>query len=85
MAELPCKEEQKRIMQIAIEEAKKCVPIQGAFNVGAVLVSSGKIITKGHSRELLGNTHAEECCLLKLLDSEAARGATLYTTMVFIR
>jgi pyrimidine deaminase RibD-like protein len=68
-------------MKIAIEQANKCIPTQGAFNVGACLVLNNKIVTIGYSRELPGNTHAEQCCLLKLSNMEVARGATMYTTM----
>jgi pyrimidine deaminase RibD-like protein len=63
-------------MKLAILEANKCTPVETAFNVGAILISSsGEIlstgfnpprITQGYSRELPGNTHAEQCCLLKL-------------------
>jgi pyrimidine deaminase RibD-like protein len=76
---------------LAILEAKKCTPVETAFNVGAILVSSsGKILStgfhhssnsKGYSRELPGNTHAEQCCLLKLSYLASAKGATIYSTM----
>jgi pyrimidine deaminase RibD-like protein len=72
----------EKIMKLAIIEANKCIPSNGAFNVGAVLVSkSGSILSKGYSRELPGITHAEECCLLKLSNMESCRGGTIYTTM----
>lgn len=54
------------IMQ-ACRLAHSCVPVARAFNVGAVLTDgAGRLLTTGFSRELPGNTHAEECCLLKL-------------------
>jgi pyrimidine deaminase RibD-like protein len=56
------------LMKLAILEAKKCVPADTAFNVGAVLVAAdGSILESGYSRELPNNTHAEENCLLKLM------------------
>lgn len=72
-----------KFMKMAIAEAKKCKTVDSAFDVGAVLVAAdGKtIIAKGFSRELPGNTHAEECCLLKLSNTSAASGATIYSTM----
>ncbi|KAI8827081.1 cytidine deaminase-like protein [Fimicolochytrium jonesii] len=78
-------------MQLAILEAQKSIPVPSAYCVGAVLVSpSGSraahptILSTGFSRELPGNTHAEQCCLLKLSETnsiEKAKGATIYTTM----
>ena len=59
-------------MRLAILEAEKCVSVSTAFNVGAVLVArdGSTTLATGYSRELPGNTHAEECCLLKVLKSE---------------
>ncbi|KAK6342604.1 hypothetical protein TWF718_008001 [Orbilia javanica] len=76
-------------MQLALDEAKKCVPSQTAFSVGAVLVDSTvrphKILATGFSRELEGNTHAEEVCFTKLMrEASSPRDGieyTLYTTM----
>jgi len=51
----------------ACELASSCTPTARAFNVGAVLTDAqGRMLATGFSRELEGNTHAEECCLLKL-------------------
>lgn len=54
-------------MLSAIAEAKKCPPSRTSYSVGAILVdsSSGTVLSTGYSRELPGNTHAEECCFLK--------------------
>ncbi|KAI8897655.1 cytidine deaminase-like protein [Globomyces pollinis-pini] len=71
----------QQMMLEAIEEAKKCVSVTGAFNVGAILTKNNVILTRGYSRELPGNTHAEECCLLKLSNLETARGCVIYSTM----
>ncbi|KAJ9059604.1 hypothetical protein DSO57_1000563 [Entomophthora muscae] len=70
-----------KYMRLAVEQAKKCKPASGAYSVGAVLVKDGEIISAGYSRELEGNTHAEECALIKLASPKCAVGATLYTTM----
>jgi pyrimidine deaminase RibD-like protein len=71
-----------RYMKLAIAEAQKCIPVEGAYCVGAVLVSStGELLTTGFSRELPGNTHAEQCCLDKLSNLASAAGGTMYTTM----
>ncbi|KAJ3366944.1 DRAP deaminase [Allomyces javanicus] len=39
------------------------------------------VLATGYSRELPGNTHAEEVCLLKLPSGMDLAGCTLYTTM----
>ncbi|KAF9915571.1 DRAP deaminase [Lobosporangium transversale] len=73
-------------MKLAIEQAKMSIPVQSGFCVGAVLVQETypdpnsdfpqedrfRVVATGFSRELEGNTHAEECCLLKLEALEAA-------------
>ena len=53
-----------------------------------MIVKDSKILSTGYSRELEGNTHAEECALLKLFSSSSndiiattAKDATMYTTM----
>ncbi|KAK6503934.1 hypothetical protein TWF506_002154 [Arthrobotrys conoides] len=76
-------------MQLALDEAKKCTPSQTAFSVGAVLVDSTvqpyRILATGFSRELEGNTHAEEVCFTKLMNETSHPGNemeyTIYTTM----
>lgn len=61
------------IMQ-ACRLAHSCVPVERAFNVGAVLTDRhGHILATGFSRELPGNTHAEECCLMKLEAGKSLR------------
>lgn len=69
-------------MRLALSEAQKCTPTPTAFCVGAVLVDPlGTIMSTGYSRELPGNTHAEQCCLEKILPSTPPDGSLLYTTM----
>ncbi|KAK9235792.1 cytidine deaminase-like protein [Lipomyces kononenkoae] len=82
-----------KYMTIALEQAKKCVPTPTAFCVGAVIVlpkgANGNtadkdvIISTGYSRELPGNTHAEQCSLDKLTDGTRPlpNSAVLYSTM----
>lgn len=57
-------------LRTALEEAEKCDPKPTAFNVGCVLVvhltpESPRILARGYSRELPGNTHAEANALTK--------------------
>jgi tRNA pseudouridine synthase 8/2,5-diamino-6-(5-phospho-D-ribitylamino)-pyrimidin-4(3H)-one deaminase len=72
-------------MQMALEQAKKCGPTETAFSVGAVLVKDGKVLETGYSRELPGNTHAEQCALEKYFTKHGVRdvpvGTVIYTTM----
>lgn len=74
-----------KYMEMAIEEAKKCGPTTTAFSVGAVLVFNDKVLSTGYSRELPGNTHAEQCALEKYFDrtgeSKVPKGTVIFTTM----
>ncbi|PVV02715.1 hypothetical protein BB560_002820 [Smittium megazygosporum] len=67
---------------MAVAEGKKCTSVTGAYNVGAVLVdiNENKVVSCGYSRELEGNTHAEQCALEKYSLSDSAEYA-MYTTM----
>lgn len=55
-------------MQQALDQARKSPPKPSNFRVGAVLVDvvSDKILSTGYTLELPGNTHAEQCCFMKL-------------------
>jgi pyrimidine deaminase RibD-like protein len=79
---------------LAIDEGLKSPPIESAYCVGAVLVDNltKSVVSTGYSRELPGNTHAEECCFLKFLEklrleseyyneNNKRYSFTLYTTM----
>ncbi|KAF9583398.1 vacuolar protein sorting-associated protein 1, partial [Lunasporangiospora selenospora] len=67
-----------KFMKLAIDQAKLSIPVPSGYCVGAILAqqeiagegadetSTFKVVTTGYSRELPGNTHAEECCLSKL-------------------
>ncbi|KAH7157569.1 cytidine deaminase-like protein [Dactylonectria estremocensis] len=58
----------KAAMQHALGLADKSPPKPTNFRVGALIVrlSDNTILAEGYTLELPGNTHAEECCLLKL-------------------
>lgn len=71
-----------KYMQLAIDEANKSPPADKAYCVGACLIDrAGGLLSTGYSRELPGNTHAEQCALMKLQQFELAHGGTMYTTM----
>lgn len=75
-------EKHMHLLQLALEEAKKCTPSSTAFCVGALLVNAGgNILSTGYSRELPGNTHAEQVCLQKLGFRRLPAGSACYTTM----
>lgn len=82
----------RAFMLQALELAKKSPPKPTNFCVGAVLVSAetSKIISTGYTLECEGNTHAEQCCFIKLSQelgkTEESLGdvlppSVLYTTM----
>lgn len=65
----------------ALGEAKNCTPTSTAYCVGCVIVDSvtRKVLAAGYSRELPGNTHAEENALTKLLGDRS--DSTQYTPL----
>ncbi|MBF6460188.1 dCMP deaminase [Nocardia puris] len=69
-------------MNRAIELARLCPEVEGAFSVGAVIVADGEEISTGYSRETDSKVHAEEAALDKLAadDPRLAR-ATIYSTL----
>ncbi|KAG6014553.1 hypothetical protein E4U54_005109 [Claviceps lovelessii] len=81
------------LMQHALELARKSPPRSSNFRVGALLVrlDDGQVVAEGYTLECEGNTHAEECCFLKLADdlsttedglAHVVKGPhALYTTM----
>ena len=77
--------EDEQWMTLAVNQAKLCQSTTTAYNVGAVLVSTSStpstLLATGHSRQLPGNTHAEECCFIKVPSFSPANNSTLYTTM----
>lgn len=72
-----------RMLLLALSEADHCDSVPTAFSVGCVIAVNGYllsrtsssplepieplVLTTGYSRELPGNTHAEECAIEKLL------------------
>jgi pyrimidine deaminase RibD-like protein len=54
-------------MRLALDQAQESPPKPSNFRVGALLVDAdtGVILTRGYTLECEGNTHAEQCCLLK--------------------
>ncbi|KAK4183051.1 bifunctional protein RIB2 [Podospora australis] len=93
MAEIP-PDDHKAYMQLALEQAKKSPPKPTNYRVGAVLVdiSNNEILATGYTLELPGNTHAEQCCFLKLAEKHGvpeedlkdvlpADSLVLYTTV----
>lgn len=78
-------ENSRKFMVQALKEANKCGETQTQFNVGCVIVHNGEVISTGHSRELEGNTHAEQCALEKYFEKTGKRkvplGTELFTTM----
>lgn len=73
----------------ALKLASQCDATNAAFSVGCVITisSTGQVISSGYSRQLPGNTHAEEVALSDIgTSSKAASTRTylqldLYTTM----
>ncbi|KYK54979.1 cytidine and deoxycytidylate deaminase [Drechmeria coniospora] len=94
--ELRTGEIHRMIMQQALELAQKSPPKSSNFRVGAVLVKLDgdkgyQVTAEGFTLERPGNTHAEECCLLKLAEEKCTTEEglaeismsphALYTTM----
>ncbi len=83
----------KGYMEYALEQARRSPPSSTKFCVGAVLVDADKneILSTGYSLELPGNTHAEQCCFIKVaqarhvpeerLGEVLPKDTVLYTTM----
>jgi len=73
----------RRWMKIAIELAHTCLPAEGAYSVGAVIVGAdGQEISRGYSREIDPKAHAEESALAKLTgDHSRLLGSTIYSTL----
>ncbi|MFJ6935932.1 deaminase [Streptomyces sp. NPDC101132] len=70
-------------MERAIDLSRKCPPAEGAFSVGAIIVSAdGEELAHGYSRETDAHVHAEESALAKLPgDDPRLSGATIYSTL----
>ena len=70
-------------MRHALNLARKSPPKPTNFRVGAVLVqlSDNRISAEGYTLELPGNTHAEECCLIKLAEQHGTTEEKLAEVM----
>ncbi|KAB8073568.1 DRAP deaminase [Aspergillus leporis] len=90
----------KGYMEYALEQARLSPPAPTKYCVGAVLVDAdqNEILSTGYSMELLGdrpgdpgNTHAEQCCFIKVAEKHnlpeeqlgkvLPKNTVLYTTM----
>ena len=62
-----------RTMRHCLNLARKSPPKPTNFRVGAVIVrlSDNEVIAEGYTLQLPGNTHAEQCCLLKLAEQHS--------------
>jgi tRNA(adenine34) deaminase len=76
----------KKFLKIAVEQAKKSVA-KGGFPAGGIVVSNGKIITRGVSLGYILNdpsSHSETSCVraaCKKLKTSNLEGATLYASL----
>ena len=80
-------------MKYALDLARQSPPKPTNYRVGAVVVdkTTNQILATGYTLELEGNTHAEQCCFLKLagkhgvpeerLQDALPRDLALYTTV----
>ncbi|KAL0941750.1 cytidine and deoxycytidylate deaminase [Colletotrichum truncatum] len=78
----------KGYLQYALSLAEKSPPKPSNYRVGAVLVNptNNTVVSTGYTLELPGNTHAEQCCFMKLADqhevAEDELGSTINTPLV---
>jgi pyrimidine deaminase RibD-like protein len=76
-------DDDQKFLKLALEEAKKCEPTSTAYCVGCVIVDpiTRTVLSTGYSRELPGNSHAEENALSKLPRVSQLGALDLYATM----
>ncbi|KAJ0381016.1 hypothetical protein COL26b_000857 [Colletotrichum chrysophilum] len=78
----------KAYLQYALSLAKQSPPKPTNYRVGAVLVNpaSNAVVSTGYTLELPGNTHAEQCCFMKLAEqhevAEEELGSVIKTPLV---
>ncbi|KAJ2302548.1 hypothetical protein IWW55_003365 [Coemansia sp. RSA 2706] len=71
-----------QLMRQAIEQGAKCTSVDTAYNVGALITDqNGTVLSTGYSRQLPGNTHAEQCALQAIDPETDLTGTIMYTTM----
>lgn len=71
-------------MQYALRLAEQSPPKPSNYRVGAVLVdrTTNTVLSTGYTLELPGNTHAEQCCFVKLAERHGvAEGEQLADAM----
>ena len=70
-------------MRHALSLAQNSPPKPTNFRVGAILVrlADSHTSAQGYTLELPGNTHAEECCLLKLAEANSTTEEELNQAM----
>ncbi|KUI55728.1 Bifunctional protein RIB2 [Cytospora mali] len=80
-------------MEHALSLARKSPPKPTNYRVGAVVVdqATNEVLADGYTLELEGNTHAEQCCFMKLAEKHGVpeselgqvlpSNLALYTTM----
>lgn len=74
--------EDRRYLQMAIEESRKCVPSSSSYCVGAVVLTSDNKLFAGYTHETSPTRHAEQEAISKALVANAdLRGATIYCSM----
>lgn len=75
--------DQKEAMRYALSLAENSPPKPTNFRVGAIIVKlqDNQVVAEGYTLELPGNTHAEECCLLKLAEKYSTTEEGLATVM----
>ena len=85
----------KQYMQLALDEARKSPPKPTNFCVGACLAAASdqdmRLLATGYTLECEGNTHAEQCCFIKVAHQDSCAeedigqhlppDTVLYTTM----
>jgi pyrimidine deaminase RibD-like protein len=90
-------QEHLKYLKICLDEARKSPPKPTNFCVGALilhnpLAKEPRILSTGYTLELLGNTHAEQSCFIKLAQESGlseervdevlpGEDVVLYTTM----
>lgn len=92
MAEIKANDH-RAYMEFALSLARKSPPKPTNYRVGAVVVdqSTNEVLAHGYTLELEGNTHAEQCCLIKLTEAHGVpeerltqvlpKNLALYTTV----
>lgn len=71
-----------RFLRMAVAESRKCEPCATSYCVGAVIVTSGGDVFKGHTHETSATHHAEQEAIVKALAAGAdLRGAAIYSSM----